>query len=132
MYYLRLFDCKIKINNKKRMIYRIYVNKNWFILWHNKFNFKSDVYIGLKNDLVTTYKNLSQRQKSCHNVKKTCHHVKHTHYTNNELQRLATSRHELSRVFLLPKTCYFLKKLVVKRIMFCCQKVTLFRCGIPA
>ena len=92
--------------------------KIWFILWHNKFKFKSDVYTGLKTDLMTTYKNssqlqknLSQRQKNFSQRQKTHCIVKKTCCTNNELQRLAMGRHELSRVFFCQKIRYLKKNL---------------------
>ena len=95
--------------------------KNWFILWHNKFKFKSYVYTGMKTELVKMYKHLSQRQKnllrrqnnsSQHQKKlsqrqKTCLNVKKTCCTNNKLRGLATSRHKLSQVLIFtPKNRY--------------------------
>ena len=84
--------------------------KKWFILCHHKFKFKSDVYTGLKTDLVTTYKNLSQRQKNllqrqtnCHNIKKNVAQIT----SRNALQEVVTSRH---KIFLHKKLVIFYKK----------------------
>ena len=122
---------QIKFNNILRMICRIYVGRKLFILWHNEFKFKSDIYTGLKTDLVTKY-------KTHHNVKKLVATSKNSSQRHKKL--VVTSKNAVVQITSLDAvrrvvtSCHELfcaKKLVVKIIMFCCQKVTSFRGGIP-